>query len=152
MVWSYTIFLFQIVCKYLIALFFFNFRDYCNDGYKGVFCENRCPYPTFGSQCSERCHCSIEFCDHTSGCRAPGKKNVEIEMNKDIIFIGTRHRLQKFVSGGGGLHFYLISIWSLDQLLVNACDVSYYRGMDAFHGHNLLFSTKYWEMLIFVLF
>lgn len=29
------------------------------------------------------------------------KKNVEIEMNKDIIFIGTRHRLQKFVSVGG---------------------------------------------------
>uniref|UniRef100_A0A8W8JES9 Multiple epidermal growth factor-like domains 6 n=1 Tax=Magallana gigas TaxID=29159 RepID=A0A8W8JES9_MAGGI len=47
--------------------------DYCNDGYKGVFCENRCPYPTFGSQCSERCHCSIEFCDHTSGCRAPAE-------------------------------------------------------------------------------
>lgn len=35
------------------------------------------------------------------------KKNVEIEMNKDIIFIGTR-RLQKFVSmgeGGGGYIF-----------------------------------------------
>lgn len=97
----HNFFLFQIVCKIFNCTIFFNFRDYCYDGYKGVFCENRCPYPTFGSQCSERCNCSIEFCDHTSGCRAPGKKNVEIEMNKDIIFIGTRHPLQKFVSVGG---------------------------------------------------
>lgn len=45
--------------------------EYCNDGYRGVFCENRCPYPTFGSQCYGRCNCSNEFCHHTTGCRAP---------------------------------------------------------------------------------
>lgn len=114
-------FLFQIVRKIFIALFFFNFRDYCNDGYKGVFCENRCPYPTFGSQCSERCHCSIEFCDHTSGCRAPGKKNVEIEMNKDIIFIGTR-RLQKIVSmGGRGGVTFLPDIYMIFRPVTRKC-------------------------------
>lgn len=115
-----TFFYFRLCAKIFIALFVFNFRDYCNDGYKGVFCENRCPYPTFGSQCSERCHCSIEFCDHTSGCRAPGKKNVEIEMNKDIIFIGTRHPLQKFVSGGGGFTF-LPDIYMIFRPVTRKC-------------------------------
>lgn len=47
-----------------------------------MFCENRCPYPTFGSQCNERCQCSTEFCHHISGCRAPGNKNGEIEIKQ----------------------------------------------------------------------
>lgn len=33
------------------------------------------------------------------------KTNVEIEMNKDIIFISTRHHLQISVSGGGVTFF-----------------------------------------------
>lgn len=124
-----TFFYFRLCAKFFIALFFFNFRDYCND-------------------------CSIEFCDHSRGCRAPGKKKCGNRNEQGHHF--HRHKTSftkiRIIGGGGGvLHFYLISI-SLDQLLVNACDVSYYRGMDAFHGHNLLFSTKYWGMLIFVLF
>lgn len=80
---SFSILDFTHFFLYYWYFIFLNLRDYCNDGYKGVFCENRCPYPTFGSQCNERCQCSTEFCHHRSGCRAPGNKNGEIEIKQD---------------------------------------------------------------------
>lgn len=49
------------------------------------------------------------------------KKNVEIEMNKDIIFIGTRHRLQKFVSVGGGGVTFLPDIYMIFRPVTRKC-------------------------------
>lgn len=49
------------------------------------------------------------------------KKNVEIEMNKDIIFIGTR-RLQKFVSmGEGGGVTFLPDIYMIFRPVTRKC-------------------------------
>nr|XP_022291166.1 multiple epidermal growth factor-like domains protein 10 [Crassostrea virginica] len=45
--------------------------EWCNDGYMGVFCENRCPFPYYGDQCKQKCKCRREECDHVTGCPPP---------------------------------------------------------------------------------
>lgn len=38
-------------------------------GYIGLNCSNKCPYPYYGEKCKERCNCSNDTCDVSTGCR-----------------------------------------------------------------------------------
>lgn len=40
----------------------------CSIGYTGRGCQ-RCPYPTYGNDCKQRCLCKSHFCNHITGCR-----------------------------------------------------------------------------------
>lgn len=41
----------------------------CIKGYTGESCRHKCPYPHFGSFCSEKCDCIKSFCNHIYGCK-----------------------------------------------------------------------------------
>nr|XP_022304110.1 multiple epidermal growth factor-like domains protein 10 [Crassostrea virginica] len=45
--------------------------EICNDGYMGVICEKRCPFPYYGDQCILKCNCRKEFCNFITGCLPP---------------------------------------------------------------------------------
>uniref|UniRef100_A0A8W8JQN1 Uncharacterized protein n=1 Tax=Magallana gigas TaxID=29159 RepID=A0A8W8JQN1_MAGGI len=46
-----------------------NICEKCMPGYIGLNCSNKCPFPFYGDKCKERCHCSNETCDVSTGCR-----------------------------------------------------------------------------------
>ena len=43
----------------------------CTDGYFGLKCRLRCPFPNFGEGCLLKCNCSEEHCHHVHGCKTP---------------------------------------------------------------------------------
>lgn len=50
----------------LVAAFWGSMK--CSIGYTGTACQ-RCPYPTYGDNCKQRCLCKSDFCNHITGCR-----------------------------------------------------------------------------------
>ncbi|XP_078314339.1 uncharacterized protein LOC144619637 isoform X2 [Crassostrea virginica] len=42
----------------------------CKDGYYGLQCRLRCPFPYFGEGCVPKCNCSEEHCHHVHGCQS----------------------------------------------------------------------------------
>lgn len=40
----------------------------CRTGYYWINCSKTCPYPAFGHQCKQKCHCKQELCDFMNGC------------------------------------------------------------------------------------
>lgn len=61
----------------------------CLSGYYGSNCSNSCPYPSYGVDCQEECHCQEKVCDHVFGCsnyELNGKYGVgEKEREKDML-------------------------------------------------------------------
>ncbi|XP_078324971.1 uncharacterized protein LOC111104830 isoform X2 [Crassostrea virginica] len=43
----------------------------CKDGYYGLNCRLRCPFPYFGESCVLKCNCSEKHCHHVHGCQSP---------------------------------------------------------------------------------
>nr|XP_022290464.1 uncharacterized protein LOC111102104 [Crassostrea virginica] len=43
---------------------------FCDNGYSGLFCKNKCQYPFYGKQCHEKCFCNRDLCNFIHGCRA----------------------------------------------------------------------------------
>ncbi|XP_062604443.1 uncharacterized protein LOC134266232 [Saccostrea cucullata] len=41
----------------------------CREGYLGLNCEKKCPYPTYGVDCQKVCNCIESECDITYGCK-----------------------------------------------------------------------------------
>ena len=42
----------------------------CKDGYYGLNCRLRCPFPYFGESCVFKCNCSEGNCHHVHGCQS----------------------------------------------------------------------------------
>ncbi|XP_056013976.1 uncharacterized protein LOC125676465 isoform X2 [Ostrea edulis] len=40
----------------------------CMKGYSGPFCEEKCPYPSYGLRCQSICKCTQENCSFENGC------------------------------------------------------------------------------------
>ncbi|XP_061196049.1 cell death abnormality protein 1-like [Saccostrea echinata] len=40
----------------------------CSDGYIGTYCELKCRFPSYGTDCQKYCRCSEEKCSHITGC------------------------------------------------------------------------------------
>lgn len=40
----------------------------CNQGYFGLNCETKCPFPYYGFKCRLVCNCIDTDCHHVSGC------------------------------------------------------------------------------------
>ncbi|XP_062596751.1 multiple epidermal growth factor-like domains protein 10 [Saccostrea cucullata] len=51
----------------------------CLIGYLGTACDFKCPYPSFGDSCQERCSCNKTLCHFALGCTldASSRENVE---------------------------------------------------------------------------
>lgn len=41
----------------------------CEIGFHGDNCQMLCIYPSFGENCQMECNCTIDNCNHVSGCR-----------------------------------------------------------------------------------
>nr|XP_034331335.1 multiple epidermal growth factor-like domains protein 11 [Crassostrea gigas] len=46
-----------------------NVCEKCMPGYIGLNCSYKCPFPFYGEKCMQRCNCSNETCDVSTGCR-----------------------------------------------------------------------------------
>lgn len=40
----------------------------CANGYTGLSCEIKCPFPSYGIGCQSECNCIDKACDHVKGC------------------------------------------------------------------------------------
>lgn len=57
-----------LVCFSVILLFYVKFIA-CQNGYFGINCISKCPYPRYGRKCMEGdCNCAEEVCDVGIGC------------------------------------------------------------------------------------
>lgn len=59
---------FLTIISFLIFIPFFGISE-CMQGYIGLNCTEKCPYPTFGERCQGYCSCSNDMCDVTTGCK-----------------------------------------------------------------------------------
>ncbi|XP_078316283.1 uncharacterized protein LOC111101508 [Crassostrea virginica] len=70
----------------------------CKNGSYWINCSKTCPYPAFGHQCRQTCHCNQEFCDFINGCienvtwnqeqqSTESKKNFDFKSTPNIMFI-----------------------------------------------------------------
>lgn len=47
----------------------------CENGFTGINCVTKCPYPSYGRDCQSLCDCIATFCDYANGCiQASGSK------------------------------------------------------------------------------
>ena len=61
----------SIVLSSLIYTYIGTVLRPCKDGYYGLNCRLRCPFPYFGESCVLKCNCSEEHCHHVHGCQSP---------------------------------------------------------------------------------
>lgn len=47
------------------------------NGYTGLNCTSKCPYPTYGRKCQAICNCSETLCDISGGCSTLTPGNVQ---------------------------------------------------------------------------
>ena len=75
-----TMFCFGFVCLFVCFLFIFFcqkefysfwFQPGCVQGFFGQNCELPCRYPNYGQDCQLECVCTMELCNHISGCPKP---------------------------------------------------------------------------------
>lgn len=55
----------QVYLLQFLLLFFFSA---CHQGYFGLNCETKCPFPYYGFKCQLECNCIDKNCHHVSGC------------------------------------------------------------------------------------
>lgn len=45
----------------------------CANGYMGLRCGTKCPFPLYGHGCQLTCNCIDKDCDHVTGCIQPSR-------------------------------------------------------------------------------
>ncbi|XP_062610864.1 uncharacterized protein LOC134272679 [Saccostrea cucullata] len=51
-----------------------NICNGCSGGYFGKYCEIKCRFPSYGTQCQKQCRCIEQECSHITGCHGTTTK------------------------------------------------------------------------------
>ncbi|XP_062583209.1 multiple epidermal growth factor-like domains protein 10 [Saccostrea cucullata] len=60
----------------------------CQNGFIGMKCENKCRYPSYGSNCQLECLCIEDLCNHVSGCHTNDESIGKNTVHTTSGFIG----------------------------------------------------------------
>lgn len=52
----------------------------CEKGKHGFYCEKRCLFPYYGTDCQSRCQCAETYCHYADGCGQTSKIGILIKL------------------------------------------------------------------------
>lgn len=65
----------------------------CMNGYTGLNCTAKCPYPTYGRKCQGICDCNLNQCDASRGCKSQTSGNVLLKVHIVVNKIWSNNQL-----------------------------------------------------------